>query len=121
MPRAVRFTRAQPEHAALLTPGFPQFSGLIQANFAPKTPEINPAKRAYVMLKYIPIIDRFNFAVFGTKPAAKKTIAAVQGPTDFEVLEAQRAAKRARKIAAAAAAATAAAAPAHAPAPAPAA
>ncbi|KAF7364528.1 hypothetical protein MVEN_00321800 [Mycena venus] len=50
------------------------------------------------------IIDRFNMKVFGTKSSSKKSAPVVAaGPSDFEVLEAQRAAKRARKIAAAAA------------------
>jgi hypothetical protein len=41
--------------------------------------------------------------VFGTKSSAKKaTPATTTGPTDFDILAAQRAAKRARKIAAAA-------------------
>ncbi|KAJ7098879.1 hypothetical protein C8R44DRAFT_747953 [Mycena epipterygia] len=45
------------------------------------------------------ILDRFNY-----KAAVKKAIPMVAGPTDVELLEAQRSAKRARKIAAAAAA-----------------
>ncbi|KAJ7806652.1 hypothetical protein B0H14DRAFT_2875355, partial [Mycena olivaceomarginata] len=49
------------------------------------------------------ILDRFNMKVFGTKSSAKKaTPATTTGPTDFDILAAQRAAKRARKIAAAA-------------------
>ncbi|KAJ6563827.1 hypothetical protein B0H19DRAFT_1258359 [Mycena capillaripes] len=54
------------------------------------------------------IIDRFNLKVFGTKSSANQsTAAAPAGPSDFEILEAQRAAKRARKIADATAAASA--------------
>ncbi|KAF7359834.1 hypothetical protein MVEN_00708800 [Mycena venus] len=54
------------------------------------------------------IIDRFNYAVFGTKKSTKRSAtAAAVGPSDFDVLEAQRAAKRARKIEAAAAATSA--------------
>ncbi|KAJ7764078.1 hypothetical protein B0H14DRAFT_2633642 [Mycena olivaceomarginata] len=49
------------------------------------------------------ILDRFNMKVFGTKSSAKKaTPAATTGPTNFDILAAQRAAKRACKIAAAA-------------------
>ncbi|KAJ7302436.1 hypothetical protein DFH08DRAFT_759473 [Mycena albidolilacea] len=53
------------------------------------------------------ILDRFNYAVFGTTVSAvkKNAAAATNTASDFEVLEAQRAAKRARKVAAAAAAA----------------
>ncbi|KAJ6530625.1 hypothetical protein B0H19DRAFT_1191651 [Mycena capillaripes] len=50
------------------------------------------------------IIDRFNMKVFGTISSTRKSAPAVDaGPSDFEVLQAQRAAKRARKLAAAAA------------------
>ncbi|KAJ7319359.1 hypothetical protein DFH08DRAFT_819300 [Mycena albidolilacea] len=49
------------------------------------------------------ILDRFNMKVFGTKSSAKKaTPATTTVPKDFDILAAQRAAKRARKIAAAA-------------------
>ncbi|KAJ7306806.1 hypothetical protein DFH08DRAFT_944791 [Mycena albidolilacea] len=53
------------------------------------------------------ILDRFNYPVFGTTVSAvkKNAAAATNTPSDFEVLEAQRAAKRARKVAAAVAAA----------------
>ncbi|KAJ7936358.1 hypothetical protein B0H13DRAFT_2303747 [Mycena leptocephala] len=48
------------------------------------------------------IVDRFNMKVFGNKSSTKKSApVATAGPTDFEVLEAPRATKRARKIAAA--------------------
>ncbi|KAJ7866886.1 hypothetical protein B0H13DRAFT_2065833 [Mycena leptocephala] len=45
------------------------------------------------------IIDRFNIKVFGTKSSTKSTATSSAGPSDFQLLEAQRAAKRARKIA----------------------
>ncbi|KAJ7624002.1 hypothetical protein B0H17DRAFT_1151423 [Mycena rosella] len=51
------------------------------------------------------IINRFNYAVFGTSVAAKTSATpAVVAASDFDVLAAQRAAKRARKIMAAVAA-----------------
>ncbi|KAJ7847323.1 hypothetical protein B0H14DRAFT_3453808 [Mycena olivaceomarginata] len=50
------------------------------------------------------IINRFNMKVFGTKSSSKKSAPVIAaGRSDFEVLEAQCAAKRACKIAAAAA------------------
>ncbi|KAJ7893910.1 hypothetical protein B0H14DRAFT_3662021 [Mycena olivaceomarginata] len=54
------------------------------------------------------ILDRFNYAVFGTVASAKRSaVTAATGPSDSQRLETQRAAKRARKIAGAAATATA--------------
>ncbi|KAJ7036023.1 hypothetical protein C8F04DRAFT_1181795 [Mycena alexandri] len=50
------------------------------------------------------IIDRFNKKVFGTVSSTRTAAAAVPaGPSDFEVLQAQRAAKRSRNASSAAA------------------
>ncbi|KAJ7923123.1 hypothetical protein B0H13DRAFT_1865229 [Mycena leptocephala] len=50
------------------------------------------------------IIDRFNYAVFGTTASAgNSSTVTPAGPSDFDTLEAQRAAKRARTATAAAA------------------